>query len=73
MVIQMKIKTITASYTQKWGLPEYSNIEIHASMTAELQRGEDPAKAEEALIRRCMSIVNAEGERKLKEYWKGKQ
>lgn len=61
----MRISEVVASCSRKYGLPGYSSIDIFVSLKATIEKRENPGKAAEALIRRCVSLAEYEGERKL--------
>ena len=69
----MIIEEITVSYARKYGLPEYGNFEIFASMKARLESFDINAKdAAASLIKECKGLVESQGEQRLKEFYENK-
>lgn len=69
----MKITEIVASCSRKYGLPEYSNIDVFVSMKATTEEQEDITNAAECLIRKCVYLAETEGKKKLQEALAKKQ
>jgi hypothetical protein len=66
----MIIEEITATYTRKFALPEYSNFEIFCSMKARLESTDINAKeCMNSLIKACKEQAESEGEQRLKEFY----
>jgi Ni,Fe-hydrogenase maturation factor len=64
---KMKITEIVASCSRKYGLPEYSSIDVFISMKATTEEQEDITNAVECLIRKCVHLAETEGKKKLQE------
>lgn len=61
----MRIFEVVASCSRKYGLPEYSSIDIFVSMKATIEKRENPQKAAECLVRKCVQLAESEGKKKL--------
>lgn len=64
---EMKITEIVASCSRKYGLPEYSSIDIFVSMKATIDENMDTTDAAEYLIQKCVQLAENEGKKKLQE------
>lgn len=56
----MKLKTISATYDRKLNLGEYNSAHIAMTLWADLEEGDDPAAAAEALRQMARHQVMAE-------------
>lgn len=63
----MRIIEVTASCSRKYGLPNYSSIDIFVALKASIEKRENPQKAAECLIRKCVHLAESEGKKKLAE------
>ena len=58
----MKIKEVRAEYGLTIGLKNYSSFKLGTSMTATLEAGEDPQKAQAELFELCRQEVTRQAE-----------
>lgn len=63
----MKITEITASCSRKYGLPNYSSIDIFISLKATIDENMDTTDAAEDLIQKCVQLAETEGKKKLQQ------